>query len=80
SRLRNDIPSQSDRLFGVIDRDIASPGLYGEDTKITLATENLDSDDLIELPFNQNDGSVTKAGVKVPMRPNVATSQGWFYP
>lgn len=80
SRLRNDIPSQSDRLFGIIDRDIASPGLYGEDAKITLATENLDSDDLIELPFNQNDGSATKAGVKVPMRPNVATSQGWFYP
>lgn len=80
SRLRNDIPSQSDRLFGIIDRDIASPGLYGEDTKITLATENLDSDDLIELPFNQNDGSATKAGVKAPMRPNVATSQGWFYP
>ncbi|MGP5060236.1 PilC/PilY family type IV pilus protein [Psychrobacter celer] len=80
SRLRNDIPSQSDRLFGIIDRDIASPGLYGEDTKITLAAENLDSDDLIELPFNQNDGSATKAGVKAPMRPNVATSQGWFYP
>ncbi|MGP5662900.1 PilC/PilY family type IV pilus protein [Psychrobacter celer] len=95
SRLRNTIPSQSDRLFGIIDRDIASPGLYGEDKngedkngedkngedkKITLATENLDSDDLIELPFNQNDTNATKAGVKAPMRPNIATSQGWFYP
>lgn len=80
SRLRNDISSQSDRLFGIIDRDIASPGLYGEDDKISLTTTDLTSDDLTELPFNQNDTSATKAGVQAPMRPNVATSQGWFYP
>ena len=80
SRLRNTIPSQSDRLFGIIDRDIASPGLYGKDDMVTLATEDLNSDNLIELPFNQSTTSATKAGVKSPMRPNVATSQGWFYP
>ncbi|MCD6252100.1 MAG: hypothetical protein J7J29_07260 [Psychrobacter sp.] len=80
SRLRNDIPNESDRLFGIIDRDIASPGLYGEDENVTLATKNLTSNDLTELPFNQNSTSVTKAGVKAPMRPNVAASQGWFYP
>lgn len=80
SRLRNTIPSQSDRLFGIIDRDIASPGLYGKDAMVTLATKNLNSDNLIELPFNQNSTSATKSGVKAPMRPNVATSQGWFYP
>lgn len=80
SRLRNTIPSQSDRLFGIIDRDIASPGLYGKDAMITLATKDLNSDNLIELPFNQSNTSATKAGVKSPMRPNVATSQGWFYP
>ncbi|MGP5118921.1 hypothetical protein ACTXJF_02475 [Psychrobacter alimentarius] len=78
SRLRNTIPAQSDRLFGIIDRDIASPSLYSED--VELATGDLTSDDLTELPFNQSDTSVTKAGVKAPMRPNVATSQGWFYP
>ncbi|WP_286741211.1 PilC/PilY family type IV pilus protein [Psychrobacter sp. UBA3068] len=80
SRLRNTIPAQSDRLFGIIDRDIASPGLYGEDENVTLATQDLTSNDLTELPFNQNSTSVTKAGVKAPMRPNVAASQGWFYP
>ena len=84
SRLRNTIPAQSDRLFGIIDRDIASPGLYGEDNgednSVTLATQDLTSDDLTELPFNQSDTSATKAGVKAPMRPNVATKQGWFYP
>ncbi|MGP9556281.1 PilC/PilY family type IV pilus protein [Psychrobacter sp. AOP7-A1-24] len=80
SRLRNDIPNESDRLFGIIDRDIASPGLYGEDSNVTLATQNLTSDELTELPFNQNNASVTKSGVKAAMRPNVATSQGWFYP
>ncbi|MGP5514153.1 hypothetical protein [Psychrobacter alimentarius] len=80
SRLRNTIPAQSDRLFGIIDRDIASPGLYGEDENVTLATQDLTSDDLTELPFNQSDASADKAGVKAPMRPNVATSQGWFYP
>ena len=80
SRLRNTIPSQADRLFGIIDRDIASPGLYGKDAMITLATKDLNSDNLIELPFNQSNTSATKAGVKSPMRPNVATSQGWFYP
>lgn len=80
SRLRNDIPSQSDRLFGIIDRDIASPGLYGKDEKVSLTTKDLTSDDLVALPFNKNDTSATKSGVKAPMRPNVATSQGWFYP
>lgn len=80
SRLRNTIPAQSDRLFGIIDRDIASPGLYGEDSNVTLATQDLTSDDLTELPFNQNNASVTKSEVKAAMRPNVATSQGWFYP
>ena len=80
SRLRNTIPAQSDRLFGIIDRDIASPGLYGEDSNVTLATKDLTSDDLTELPFNQNNASVTKSEVKAAMRPNVATSQGWFYP
>ena len=80
SRLRNTIPAQSDRLFGIIDRDIASPGLYGTDAKVSLTTTGLTSDDLTELPFNQSDGSATKASVQAPMRPNVATSQGWFYP
>lgn len=80
SRLRNNIPAQSDRLFGIIDRDIASPGLYGEDDKVSLTTKDLTSDDLVALPFNKNDTSATKSGVKAPMRPNVATKQGWFYP
>ena len=80
SRLRNTIPAQSDRLFGIIDRDIASPGLYGEDDKVSLTTKHLTSDDLVALPFNKNDTSATKSGVKTPMRPNVATKQGWFYP
>lgn len=80
SRLRNTIPAQSDRLFGIIDRDIASPGLYGEDSNVTLATQDLTSDDLVALPFNKNDTSATKSGVKAPMQPNVATKQGWFYP
>ena len=80
SRLRNTIPEQSDRLFGIIDRDIASPGLYGEDSNVTLATQDLTSDDLTELPFNQNNVSASKSEVKAAMRPNVATSQGWFYP
>ncbi|WP_198335736.1 PilC/PilY family type IV pilus protein [Psychrobacter celer] len=80
SRLRNTIPAQSDRLFGIIDRDIASPGLYGKDDKVSLTTKDLTSDDLVELPFNKNDTSATKSGVKAPMRPNVATKQGWFYP
>ncbi|MED6316081.1 MAG: PilC/PilY family type IV pilus protein [Pseudomonadota bacterium] len=80
SRLRNTIPAQSDRLFGIIDRDIASPGLYGEDDKVSLTTKDLTSDDLVALPFNKNDTSATKSGVKAPMRPNVATKQGWFYP
>lgn len=80
SRLRNNIPAQSDRLFGIIDRDIASPGLYGTDAKVSLTTTGLTSDDLTELPFNQNDASASKASVQAPMRPNVATSQGWFYP
>ncbi len=80
SRLRNTIPAQSDRLFGIIDRDIASPGLYGTDAKVSLTTTGLTSDDLTELPFNQSDANATKASVQAPMRPNVATSQGWFYP
>lgn len=80
SRLRNTIPAQSDRLFGIIDRDIASPGLYGEDDKVSLTTNDLTSDDLVALPFNKNDTSATKSEVKAPMRPNVATKQGWFYP
>ncbi|MGP9598687.1 PilC/PilY family type IV pilus protein [Psychrobacter sp. AOP42-A1-21] len=80
SRLRNTIPAQSDRLFGIIDRDIASPGLYGKDEKVSLTTKDLTSDDLVALPFNKNDTSATKSGVKAPMRPNVATKQGWFYP
>lgn len=83
SRLRNNIPAQSDRLFGIIDRDIASPGLYGKDDKddkVSLTTKDLTSDDLVALPFNKNDTSATKSGVKAPMRPNVATKQGWFYP
>lgn len=89
SRLRNTIPAQSDRLFGIIDRDIASPGLYGEDSNVTLdgedsnvtlATQDLTSDDLVALPFNKNDTGATKSEVKAPMRPNVATKQGWFYP
>lgn len=80
SRLRNTIPAQSDRLFGIIDRDIASPGLYGEDSKVTLATQDLTSDDLMELPFNQSDASATKSEIQAPMRPNLATKQGWFYP
>ena len=80
SRLRNTIPAQSDRLFGIIDRDIASPGLYGKDEKVSLTTKDLTSDDLVALPFNKNDTSATKSGVKAPMQPNVATKQGWFYP
>ena len=80
SRLRNTIPMQSDRLFGIIDRDIASPGLYGRDNNVSLTTTGLTSNDLTELPFNQSNASATKASVQAPMRPNVATKQGWFYP
>ena len=79
SRLRNTIPSQSDRLFGIIDRDVASPILYAKDTAITLVTKDLTSTDLTEMPFNKVTGA-TKADVQDPMRPNSATKQGWFYP
>lgn len=79
SRLRNTIPAQSDRLFGIIDRDVASPSLYTKDSAISLTTKDLTSDKLTELPFNKVAGA-TKAGVQAPMRPNVATKQGWFYP
>ena len=83
SRLRNTIPAQSDRLFGIIDRDVASPSLYAKDSAISLTTKDLTSDKLTELPFNTKDTEdtkATKAGVQAPMRPNVATKQGWFYP
>ena len=79
SRLRNTIPAQSDRLFGIIDRDVASPSLYAKDSVISLTTKDLTSDKLTELPFNKVSGA-TKADVQAPMRPNVATKQGWFYP
>lgn len=79
SRLRNTIPTESDRLFGIIDRDVASPSLYAKDIAISLTTKDLTSDKLTELPFNKVSGT-TKAGVQAPMRPNVATKQGWFYP
>lgn len=79
SRLRNTIPAQSDRLFGIIDRDVASPSLYAKDDVISLTTKDLTSDKLTELPFNRVSGA-TKAGVQAPMRPNAATKQGWFYP
>lgn len=79
SRLRNTIPTESDRLFGIIDRDVASPSLYAKDSAISLTTKDLTSDTLTELPFNKVAGA-TKAGVQAPMRPNVATKQGWFYP
>lgn len=79
SRLRNTIPAQSDRLFGIIDRDVASPSLYAKDSAISLTTNDLTSDKLTELPFNRVSGA-TKAGVQAPMRPNAATKQGWFYP
>ena len=79
SRLRNTIPAQSDRLFGIIDRDVANPSLYAKDDVISLTTKDLTSDKLTELPFNRVSGA-TKAGVQAPMRPNAATKQGWFYP
>lgn len=79
SRLRNTIPTESDRLFGIIDRDVASPSLYAKDIAISLTTKDLTSDKLTELPFNKVSGT-TKAGVQAPMRPNVANKQGWFYP
>lgn len=79
SRLRNTISTESDRLFGIIDRDVASPSLYAKDTAISLTTKDLTSDKLTELPFNKVSGA-SKAGVQAPMRPNVATKQGWFYP
>lgn len=79
SRLRNTIPAQSDRLFGIIDRDVASPSLYAKDSAISLTTKDLTSDKLTELPFNKVAGA-TKSGVQAPMRPNAATKQGWFYP
>lgn len=79
SRLRNTIPSQSDRLFGIIDRDVASQGLYAKDSAVSLTTKELTSSDLTELPFNKVAGA-TKTSVQTDMRPNVATKQGWYYP
>lgn len=79
SRLRNTIPSQSDRLFGIIDRDVAGQGLYAKDTAVSLTTKDLTIGDLTELPFNRVAGA-TKTGVQASMRPNAATKQGWYYP
>lgn len=79
SRLRNTIPSQSDKLFGIIDRDVASQGLYAEDASVSLITKNLTISNLTEMPFNKVAGA-TKTSVQASMRPSVATKQGWYYP
>lgn len=79
SRLRNTIPSQSDKLFGIIDRDIASQGLYAEDASVSLITKDLTISNLTEMPFNKVAGA-TKTSVQASMRPSVATKQGWYYP
>ena len=79
SRLRNTIPNQSDRLYGIIDRDVAGQGLYARDAAVALTTKDLTVGDLTELPFNRVAGA-TKTGVQASMRPNVATKQGWYYP
>lgn len=79
SRLRNAIPNQSDRLYGIIDRDVAGQGLYAKDTAVSLTTKDLTVENLTELPFNRVTGT-TKTGVQASMRPNIATKQGWYYP
>jgi len=78
SRLRNTIPKESDRLFGIIDRDIAKPSLYGNDTAVSLVTKDLNLTNFVQLPYNTSLG--TKANVQADMRPSSATKQGWVYP
>lgn len=78
SRLRNSIPNEADRLFGIIDRDIAKQGLYGQDSVVSLTTKELTLSSLTELPYKASMG--TKSSVKTTMKPNVASKQGWVYP
>ena len=79
SRLRNDIPKEADRLFGIIDRDIAKQGLYGKDEVVSLTTQELTLENLTELPYNKASMG-SKSSVTAAMRPNVASKQGWVYP
>ncbi|SNT71391.1 PilC/PilY family type IV pilus protein [Psychrobacter sp. LV10R520-6] len=79
SRLRNDIPKEADRLFGIIDRDIAKQGLYGKDAAVSLTTQGLTLNNLTKLPYNKASMG-SKSSVTAAMRPNAATKQGWVYP
>ncbi|WP_350561260.1 hypothetical protein [Psychrobacter sp. CAL346-MNA-CIBAN-0220] len=79
SRLRNDIPKEADRLFGIIDRDIAKQGLYVKDAAVSLTTQGLTLNNLTELPYNKASMG-SKSSVKAQMKPNLATKQGWVYP
>ena len=78
SKLRDDASKESNRLFGVIDRDIAKQSLYGKDEAATTITKDLTLTDLTELPYKSSMG--TKDEVRASMRPNAATKQGWSYP
>lgn len=79
SRLRNTMPKESDRLFGIIDRDIATQGLYGKDAAVSLVTKELTLTDMTQLPYDQAVNK-DKASAKSDMRPNIAKKQGWVYP
>lgn len=78
SKLRDDASKESNRLFGIIDRDIAKQSLYGKDEAATTITKDLTLTDLTELPYKSSMG--TKDKVRASMRPNAATKQGWSYP
>lgn len=85
SRHRNSL-LEANRVFGIIDRDIANQNLYGN--AITLSASELTLDNLASLPFDNvtipNDPSTstpkpsTKANVIAAIRSGVF--QGWSYP
>lgn len=82
SRNRNDL-SESNRIFGIIDRDIVNQNLYGDN--MTLVASELTLDKLASLPFDKVTTPTgtpavakTKAGVIKAMSSGVF--QGWSYP
>lgn len=85
SRHRNSL-SESNRVFGIIDRDIGNQNLYG--SNITLSASELNLDNLASLPFDNvtiptdttdtTPKPSTKANVIAAMRSGVF--KGWSYP
>lgn len=82
SRERKEL-SEANRVFGIIDKDIVDPNLYGLNMKAQV--ENLTLDKLALLPFDKvatpsgkPNVPKTKAGVIAAMKSG--TFQGWSYP